>query len=193
MNKIDDELIDSLKRINFIYRNETIYTECIKDYNGFTIFEEKFGPFEKGKKYKLKFSLALPFINNDILRIAPDDKCDNIDLQRFAIEERDDQRLVGREHFYFLNKIKEFHLFMEKDVKDNKKPQQFLDNFKSYFTSVLDSRLLKILRIAKSDLSLEVEKRLCGSEYLLYNHIYKIINIWREFFLELNSQQKLNS
>jgi len=80
---------------------------------------------------------------------------------------------------------------MEKDVKDNKKPQQFLDNFKSYFTSVLDSRLLKILRIAKSDLSLEVEKRLTGSEYILYNRIYKIINIWREFFLELNNQQKL--
>ncbi len=193
MNKIDDELIDSLNRINFIFRNEDIYTECIKDYIGFTIFGEKFGPFEKGKKYKLKFSLAIPFINSDILKIAPDDKCDNIDLQRFAIEERDDQRLVGRQYIYFLNKIKEFHLFMEKDVKDKKKPQQFLDNFKSYFTSVLDSRLLKILRIAKSDLSLEVEKRLSVSEYLLYNHIYKIINIWREFFLELNSQQKLNT
>ena len=193
MNKIEDELNDSLKRINFIFRNEDIYTECIKDYNGFMIFGEKFGPFEKGKKYKLKFSLAVPFINNDILKIAPDNKCDNVDLQRFAIEERDDQRLVRREHIYFLNKIKEFHFFMEKDVKDNNKPQQFLDNFKSYFTSVLDSRLLKILKIAKSDLSLDVEKRLAGSEYLLYNHIYKIINIWRDFFLELNSQQKINT
>ncbi len=187
MNKIEYELIDSLKRINFIFRNEDIYTECIKNHQGFSILGDKIGPFEKGKKYKLKFFLAVPFIKNNILKIAPSDKCDNVDLQRYAIEERDDQKLIQREHDYFLNKIKEFHLFMEKDVMENKKPLKFLDDFKSYQTSVLDSRLLKILRIAKSDLSLEIEKRLSVSEHLLYNNIHKIINLWRGFFLSLNS------
>ena len=186
MNKIEEEFINSLNRINFIFRNEDLYAECIKEHKGFTIFGEKLGPFEKGKKYKLKFFLAVPFIKNDILKISQDDKCDNVDLQRFAIEERDDQKLVQRDQQYFLNRIKEFHMFMEKEVNDNTKPQKFLDDFKSYYTSVLDSRLLKILRIAKTDLSLELEKRLTVAERILYNHIYKKINIWRDFFLNSN-------
>ncbi len=185
MNKIEYEFLDSLRRINFIFRNEGIHTECIKNHKGFSILGDKLGPFEKGKKYKLKFFLAVPFIENNILKVAPHDKCDNVDLQRFAIEERDDQKLIQREQDYFLNKIKEFNQFMEKDVKENNKPQKFLDDYKSYYTSVLDSRILKIMRIAKSDSSIEVENRLAVSEHLLYNNIHKIINIWREFFLSL--------
>ncbi|MFX1340517.1 MAG: hypothetical protein ACFFDK_18050, partial [Promethearchaeota archaeon] len=157
----------------------------IKNHPGFSILGEKLGPFEKGKKYKLKFFLAVPFIKNNILKVASESKCDNVDLQRYAIEERDDQKLIQRENEYFLNKIKEFHLFLEKDVIENNKPQKFLDDYKSYHTSVLDSRLLKIMRMAKSDLSVEVEKRLAASEHLLYNNINKIVNIWREFFLNL--------
>lgn len=185
MNKIEYLFVESLQRINFIFTNEDIYTECIKNHKGFSILGENLGPFEKGKKYKLKFFLAVPFIKNNILKVASTDKCDNVDLQRFAIEERDDQKLIQRENEFFLNKIKEFHLFLEKDVIENNKPQKFLDDYKSYLTSVLDSRLLKIMRIAKSDLSIEVEKRLAISERLLYNNIHKIVNMWREFFLNL--------
>ncbi len=187
MNKIEDDFLDSLKRINFIFRNEEVYTECIKNHNGFSMLGDKLGPFEKGKKYKLKLFLAVPFIKNNILKVAPESKCDNVDLQRFAIEERDDQKIIQRENDYFLNKIKEFNLFMEKEVMENNIPQKFLDDYKSYFTSVLDSRILKIMRIAKSDTSVEVEKRLAISEHLLYHNIHKIISIWREFFLSLAS------
>ena len=187
VNKVEYEFLDSLKRINFIFRNEDVYTECIKNHNGFSMLGDKLGPFEKGKKYKLKLFLAVPFIKNNILKVAPESKCDNVDLQRFAIEERDDQKIIQRENDYFLNKIKEFNLFMEKEVIESNKPQKFLDDYKSYFTSVLDSRILKIMRIAKSDTSVEVEKRLAASEHLLYNNIHKIINIWREFFLNLAS------
>jgi len=186
LKKIEYEFVDSLQRINLIFRNEDIYTECTKNHAGFTILGEKLGPFEKGKKYKLKFFLAVPFIKNNILKVASESKCDNVDLQRFAIEERDDQKLIQRENEFFLNKIKEFHLFLEKDVIENKKPQKFLDDYKSYHTSVIDSRMLKIMRMAKSDLSVDVEKRLAVSEHFLYNSIHKNVNIWREFFLNLS-------
>lgn len=189
MNKIEYKFNDSLNRINFIFKNEEIYVECVKDHHGFSVLGEKFGPFEKGKKYRLKFFIAVPFIKNNILRIANSDKCDNVDLQRYAIEERDEQKLTQREIKNFLNKIKEFHLFMEKNVKDNNIPQKFLDDFKSYNISVIDSRLLKILRLAKSELSPEVERRLTDSERLLYNHIHRIIDKWRGFFLNLRGMK----
>jgi hypothetical protein len=179
--------MDSLKRINFVFKNEEINTECINDYEEFSVLGEKFGPFEKGKKYKLRFFIASVLIKYNILKIAPNEKCDNIDLQRYAVSERDSDKLVKREQNSFLNKIKEFRIFMEKEVKEGNKPQVFLDNYNSYFTNVLDSRLLKVLRMTKSLLNVDDEKRLTDAEILIYKHFSDFLNTWRSFFLDINT------
>ncbi|MFX1394596.1 MAG: hypothetical protein ACFFAH_13605 [Promethearchaeota archaeon] len=191
MNKIEADLVDILNRFNFIFKNEEIYTECIKTIEGFSILADKFGPFEKGKKYKLKLFLARPFIENNILKVAPSEKCDNTDVQRYAIAERDDQRLVQQDNKYFLNKIKEFQFFMEKTVKDGAKPTIDLDRFNSYFSDIINSRLLKLLRFTRSKLSLDDEKRLTNTEKVLFDIIYDYIKTWRAFYLETKEKEKL--
>jgi len=180
--KLEENLIDNLERINFIFRNEVIFAECIKNFGVVSILDEKFGPFEKGKKYKLKFFLARILIEHNILRVAPREKCDNIDIQRYAIAERDNFKLI-KHYKYFLNKIKEFKFFIEKDVKDGNKPKEFLNNFNSYFLNVIDSRLLKLLRLSRSDLSIEDEQKLTKSEKILYNQINRIIKVWRNYYI----------
>ena len=184
MSKIQVELYDSLNRINFIFKNAEIYTECIKNCEIFSILGEKFGPFEKGKKYRLKFFLAIPFIENNIMKIASSDKCDNIDVQRYAIIEKDSQQLVQQNDDYFLNKIKEFQFFLKKEVKDGIRPIIDLDRFNSYLSNIIDSRLLKLLRMSRSELSLVDEKKLTSSEKLLFDLFYKYIQTWRDFFLK---------
>ncbi len=187
MNKIEEKLIDSLNRINFIYKNGKIFTECVKNYNGFSLFGKQFGPFEKGKKYNLKFFIAVPFIENNILKIESSKKCDNVDVQRFAIAERDDQRLIRQENF-FLNEIREFKIFLEKQISDGEKPKSDMDWFNSYMANIIDNRLLKLLKLAKAEaeISLEDEGKLTNSEHLLFNHIYKLIVTWRSFYLGKN-------
>ncbi len=186
LNKIHDNLIDSLNRINFIFKNDEIYTECTKDQNSLSIFGESFGPFEKGKKYKLKLFLAIPFIENNIMKIASSDKCDHVDVQRYAIAERDNQRLVQQDTEYFLNKIKEFQFFTQEEVKAGIKPKDDLDRFYSYLSSTIDGRLLKLLRLSRTKLSLDDEKRLTSSEKILFNYIHEHIRTWRNFFLGAN-------
>ena len=183
MNKVEVSLIDSLNRMNFMFKNEDISTECIKNFKGFSLFGEKFGPFEKDKKYRLKLFLAMPFIQDNILKVDAFKKCDHIDVQRYAIAERDEQRISKRDELFFLNKIKEFKVFMEKDVKDRVKTKTDLDKFNSYNANIIDSRLLKILRMSKSKLSVEDEQKLSNTEKILYNQINKIILTWRNFFL----------
>ena len=163
-----------------------IYTECIKDQNSFSILGEIFGPFEKGKKYKLKLFLAIPFIKSKILKVASSEKCDHIDVQRYAIAERDNQRLVQQDNDYFLNKIKEFQFFIKEEVKAGIKPKFDLDRFYSYLSNIIDGRLLKLLRLSRSKLSLDDEKRLTSSEKILFKYFYEYIKTWRNFFLEAN-------
>jgi len=179
---IEERLANSLNRINFIFRNEKIIAECIKNFEGFSLLGESFGPFEKGKKYKLKLFSAIQFIEKDILKVAPTEKCDNIDVQRYAISERDDPKLIKRSNNYFLNKIREFKTFMENEINKKNKPVIDLDRYNSYTSNIIDSRLLKLLKLSRAELSLEDERILTNSEKLLYDYLYHLIKIWRDFF-----------
>ena len=182
MEKIEESLANSLNRINFIFQNEKINTECINNSKRFSLLGESFGPFEKGKQYKLKLFSAIPFIEKNILKIASEEKCDSIDVQRYAIHERDDLQLIKRKNTFFLNKIREFKRFMENEINMKKKPKIDLDRYNSYTSNIIDSRLLKLLKLALAELSLEEEKRLTKSEKLLYNYLYILIKIWKDFF-----------
>ncbi|MFX1316498.1 MAG: hypothetical protein ACFE9T_11580, partial [Promethearchaeota archaeon] len=92
-------------------------------------------------------------------------------------------RLVLRESKYFLNKIKEFRIFMEMEINNKNKPPIDLDRYNSYLSNIVDSRLSKLLRLAKAELSLDDERRLTNSENLLSKYLFKCIKIWRAFFL----------
>jgi len=186
LNEIEIQLEDSLNRVNFVFKNEEITTESINDHNGFSILGKSFGPFEKGKKYRLPYFVALPFIENNILKIDSKEKCDNTDVQRYAISERDDQRLIYRENKFFLNKIKEFRFLVEKEVNENRIPKLDLDRFRSHSISLVDNRLLKLLKLARANLSLDDERKLTSSEKLLFEKLFDVIKIWRNFFLAKN-------
>ena len=97
-----------------------------------------------------------------------------------------DQKLVLRDNQFFLNKIKESKAFIEKDVVDGAKPKFNLDKYSSYSMNIIDSRLTKLLRLAKSDLSLDDDRRLENSEKLFYRQFYNLIKSWRDFFLNIS-------
>ncbi|MHA1146876.1 MAG: hypothetical protein ACTSR8_01370 [Promethearchaeota archaeon] len=186
MNQIEKNLIDSLNRINFIFKNQEILTECIKNFDVFNFYGEEFGPFEKGKKYSIKFFIAKPLIEENILKIDLSKKCDHIDVQRYAIAERDNQQLIKQNEALFMNKIREARVFMEKDVKDKIKTKKDLDIYNSFFTHLLEGRLLKILRLAKTRLSVADEQKLTRSEKVIFNSINHLILSWKNFFLITN-------
>jgi len=85
-----------------------------------------------------------------------------------------------------LNKIKEFRFFIEKEVTEKKIPKLDLDRFNSYSINIVDSRLLKLLKLARTSLSLNDERKLTTSERLLFTKLFDIIKVWRDFFLTKN-------
>ncbi|MFX1329864.1 MAG: hypothetical protein ACFE91_17170 [Promethearchaeota archaeon] len=187
METIEESLANLLNRINFMFHNEKILTECIRSFKGFSLLGESIGPFEKGKTYKLKLFSAIPFIEKEILKVASTEKCDSIDVQRYAISERDDPKLIKRKEKFFLNKIREFKKFMEDDVIQKSKPKIDMDRYNSYTSNIIDSRLLKLLKLSMTELTLEDETRLTNSEKFLYKYLYKLVKRWRDFFNYIKS------
>jgi hypothetical protein len=170
--------------VNFIFKNQEILTECVNNHEGFSLFNRYFGPYEEGKKYKIEFFVALPLIENDILKISPNERCDNRDVQRYAISERDEPQLKEWNNKYFLNRIMEFKRFTEKEINDDQRPGIDLDRFRSYMINIIDKRLTKLIKLARTELSLNDEKRLTASEIHLYELLNSLISQWRKFFLK---------
>ena len=179
----ENQFQENLSRINFKFQNQEILTECVKDQESFSFLKANFGPFEKGKRYKLKLFIALPFIKHGILKVHDLEKCDNTDVQRFAIEEKENVPLVKHGIPYFLNKLKEFKIIIENEVKSQKRPKFDLDLYNSYLINIINSRLTKVLNLSKSELSLDDERKLTLSEKKLYKELYYLIKRWRNFFL----------
>ena len=183
MLKIEIPLDDALKRINFMFKNNEILTECINSHQGISFLGESFGPFERGKRYKMRYFAAMSFIERDILTIAIDEKCDDKDIQRFAVNEVNvGEMLTKQEDPYFLTKLKEYRVIMEKSVNERKIPKIDLDRYNSYTSNYIDTRLVKILKLSKTDISLDDEKKLTNSEISLFKIISKIIRNWRKYF-----------
>jgi DNA replication initiation complex subunit (GINS family) len=104
-------------------------------------------------------------------------------VQRYAISERDDQKLIQPVDNFLLNKIKEFKQFMAGNILKKNIPQINLDRYNSYSLSIVDNRLLKLLKLAKTELSLDDERRLTISEKLLFEILFNLIKHWRNFFI----------
>ncbi|MFW9973077.1 MAG: hypothetical protein ACFFDF_23040, partial [Candidatus Odinarchaeota archaeon] len=71
---------------------------------------------------------------------------------------------------------------MENEVDNKNKPKIDLDRYNSYTTNIIDSRLLKLLKLSMAELSLDDERLLTNSEKLLYSYLFYIIKTWRKFF-----------
>jgi len=183
MTNIEENFTESIKRINFNFLNQELPMICLKNYDGFSLLNEKFGPFEKGKEYRLKVFKAIPFIENEILKVSDEEKCDNNIVQRHAIAERDNQKLARQDSSFFLNKIREFRRFIEIEINKGVRPHLAIDKYNSYIMSIVDIRLLKLLKLTKTELSIDDERRLTFSEQALFNKIYKLVKVWREFYL----------
>ena len=130
--------------------------------------------------------VPLDIMTINILKITSQDRCNTMEVQRYAITERDNQKLIQQENKYFLDKIKEFQTISEKDVKDGNKPKIDLDRYISYLSNIIDGRLLKLLRMSRTDLSLEDERKLTTSEKFLFNLINEYVTTWRNFYLKGN-------
>jgi DNA replication initiation complex subunit (GINS family) len=63
------------------------------------------------------------------------------------------------------------------------KPKIDFDRYKSYTSNIINSRLLKLLKLSMAELSLEDERGLTISEKELYENLYNYIKVWRNFFL----------
>ncbi len=192
MDYIHHNLTDSLRRINFIFQNEIVLTDCLREYEGIDFLGYKLNSFQKGKKYNLPFFLAAPLIKNNILEVFTSDKCDHLDVQRYAINEGNEQKLFHQEQKFLYNKIKEFKAFIKNDVKNGYKTNMALDNYNSYFLNIIDTRLLKLMKLINSQISLDDEKRITLSEKVLVDIFSKMVKTFRNYFLGISDSTNSN-
>ena len=79
--------------------------------------------------------------------------------------------------------LKSWKTFIEIEIQKGLRPHLDKDKYNSYIMSILDNRLLKLLKLTKTELSIDDERRLTFSEQALFSKIYILVKSWREFYL----------
>ena len=72
---------------------------------------------------------------------------------------------------------------MEIDIEKKKTPQINLDRYSSFSSSIVDLRMLKLLKLAKTEPSLNDERLLTIPEKKLFALLNSFIKQWRNFFI----------
>ncbi len=183
MLKLETDISSYLERLKFIFINKMIVVECIKDSNRINLFSENIGPFKRGHIYKLPFWKIRPFIERNYLKIQSGNEINSALIQQFAENERDNAKLIKKEHDFFIE-IKEFKRLIKNKIENGIIPKEELIKLQLHLEFLLHQRISKIEKLATSSPSIELLGRLTDTEKILFKGIRSLIKEFKEFILD---------
>ncbi len=182
MLKLETDISSYLERLKFIFINKMIVVECIKDSDRINLFSENIGPFKRGQTYKLPFWKIKPFIERNYVKIQSENDVNSSLIQQFAENERDNAKLIKKEHDFFIE-IKELKKIIKNKIENGIIPKEELIKFQLHLEFFLHQRIAKIEKLATSTPSIEILGRLTDTEKILFKGFESLIKEFKEFIL----------
>jgi hypothetical protein len=176
------EVKEAMKRFEMLFLNEI--RECIflKPIPEFIVAGEKFGPFQKGDHLELPNWVIERLLKNEYVEIAPDDAYESLRrLQNLSrAEEKHPLALQSFEPFlYRAIARKTLRLQSDKTSMDPRKYEE-VEKLGKITPILVETRLSKILRVAKSDAYQEKRQQMAHEERWLCEELAGLLSGWRD-------------
>jgi hypothetical protein len=184
--KLCAEAKDEMNRFQMMYLNET--RECIfqKPLPELAIGSSKMGPFKKDDRVRLPNWVIESLQKQDIVEIAPEDAYDSLRrLQNlYREEEKQPHKLQTFQSFLYtaINR-KVFRLQSDRTSMDPKKYDE-IEKLQSMVPFLVETRLSKILRVAKSGAYQEKRTQMAHEERWLCEELINLLSGWRQNIME---------
>ena len=184
--KLCAEAKDEMNRFQMMYLNET--RECIfqKPLPQLNIGSNKVGPFKKDDRVRLPNWVIESLLKQDIVEIAPEDAYDSLRrLQNlYREEEKQPHKLQTFQPFLYtaINR-KVFRLQSDKTSMDPKKYDE-IEKLQRMVPFLVETRLSKILRVAKSGAYQEKRTQMAHEERWLCEELINLLSGWRQNIME---------
>ena len=184
--KISSESTEVMKRFEMLFLNEN--RDCIfeKQVPEFTIKGQKFGPFKKGDRVTLPNWVIERLLKYDYVDIAPEDAYESLRrLQNlYREEEKHPHKLQTFQPFlYAAIARKTLRLQSDKTSMDPRKYEE-VEKLRKMTPFLVETRLSKILRVAKSGAYQEKRNQMAHEERWLCEELVRLLAGWRQNVME---------
>lgn len=184
--RISSESNEVLKRFEMLFLNDN--RDCIfqKELEEFTIKEQKFGPFRKGDQITLPNWIIERLLKDDYVRIVPNHAYDSLrQLENiYREEEKYPHRLQEfNPYLYVAIARKILRLQSDKTSMDPRKYEE-VEKLQKIVPFLVETRLSKILRVAKSGAYQEKRNQMTLEERWLCEELLQVLAGWRQNIIE---------
>ncbi len=184
--KISSESKEVLSRFKMLFLNEE--RNCIfqKQLPELIIKGQKFGPFKKGDRVSLPNWVIERLLKYDYVDIAPEDAYESLRrLQNlYREEEKNPHKLQTFQPFlYAAIARKTLRLQSDKTSMDPRKYEE-VEKLQKMTPFLVETRLSKILRVAKSGAYQEKRNQMAYEERWLCEEIIQLLTGWRQNVME---------
>jgi len=184
--KLCSEANDMMKRFEMLFLNEI--RECIfqKPLPELNVSGQKLGPFKKGDRANLPNWVIEKLLIHDVVDIAPEDAYDSVRrLQNlYREEEKQPHKLQTFQPFlYAAFSRKLLRLQSDRTSMDPRKYEE-IEKLQRMVPFLVETRLSKILRVAKSGAYQEKRKQMAHEERWLCEELIDLLSGWRQRILE---------
>ncbi len=184
--KLCDNPADVMERFRMSFLNEIRSCVFKNDSSEFMIGGEMVGPFQAGTQANLPNWVIEKLQLHDMVDLAPEDAYESLRrLQNlYRTEEQQPHKLQTFHPFLYaaLNR-KKFRLQSDKTSMDPRKHDE-IEKMQRMVPFLVETRLSKIIRVAKSGAYQEKRKQMTKEERWLCEELVSLLSSWRETIMD---------
>ncbi|MEM3725879.1 MAG: hypothetical protein QXK98_03340 [Candidatus Bathyarchaeia archaeon] len=186
------QLVTKMRSLDFAFENLPVRVVANRNCPEVRLAGLNVGPFEEGNEYEVPYWIALELQKFGIVRPRGEELLDASALYKIHWKER--AQSTGQlsslpEDFY--PKIRRLLAELKGEIAKQPEKMRDYERVKHLALDIVNLRLKKIVSLAATPVQTEqFLKSLTKEERLLYEELYRNINLWRAKILEFNKGEE---
>ncbi|MEM2337311.1 MAG: hypothetical protein QXP06_01750 [Candidatus Bathyarchaeia archaeon] len=181
-----------IKALDFMFENSPVKVIANRNCPEIKLAGVAVGPFEEGNEYEVLYWMARELEKFGVVRFRSEEMLDSSKLYKIHWKER--VQTVGQiselpKDFY--PKLRRYLAKLEAEAAKTPEKMREYEKVKQLAVDIVNLRLKKIVSLASAPAQPEhILRNLTAEERLLYEHIYKLINKWKNQLLEFEKARR---
>jgi len=185
-NALQVGVADRIKALDFIFENSPVKVIANRNCPEIKLAGLTVGPFEEGNEYEVLYWVARELEKFGVVRFRSEELLDSPKLYKIHWKERvQTAGQVSELPKDFYPKLRRYIAKLEVEAAKTPEKMREYEKVKQLAVDIVNLRLKKIISLASAPAQAEhILRNLTAEERLLYEHIYRLINKWKNQLLE---------
>lgn len=179
-------IVHKIRTLDFIFENSPVKVIANRNCPEIKLAGLTIGPFEEGNEYEVLYWVARELEKFGVVRFRSEELLDSSKLYKIHWKERvQTAGQVSELPKDFYPKLRRYIAKLEAEAAKMPEKMREYEKVKQLAVDIVNLRLKKIVSLASAPAQTEhVLRNLTAEERLLYEHIYRLINKWKNQLLE---------